>query len=251
MKGVQIFTHSLRQVLNNLPAALRISGVLYLVQVAVSLAFGRAMMSAGMGGMMGGGYGIGALVVMLVSLITGIWIAVAWHRYVLLSEQPTTPVPPFMGERMGSYFIKSLLIGIVLLVMGMVLGMIVGVVAMPLMTHGAGLIALLLFSLLVQVPMIFLGLRMAAALPGTALGTNHPLITGWEATEGEWRPLLQLAIIMALAVWVVQLIGLFVFGGVTLLAQLWQVVTGWPIMMVGLSILTTLYGHYIEKRPLV
>ena len=62
MKGVQIFTHSLRQVLNNLPAALRISGVLYLVQVAVSLAFGRAMMSAGMGGMMGGGYGIGALV---------------------------------------------------------------------------------------------------------------------------------------------------------------------------------------------
>ena len=49
--------------------------------------------------------------------------------------------------------------------MGMVLGMIVGVVAMPLMTHGAGLIALLLFSLLVQVPMIFLGLRMAAALP--------------------------------------------------------------------------------------
>ena len=32
---------------------------------------------------------------------------------------------------------------------------------------------------------------------------------------------------------------------------LWQFVTGWLVMMVSVSILTTLYGHYIEGRPLV
>ena len=44
MKGVQLFTHSIRQVLNNLGPALRISGVLYLVQIATSLLLGASMM---------------------------------------------------------------------------------------------------------------------------------------------------------------------------------------------------------------
>lgn len=249
MKGVQIFSHSLRQVMDNLGPALKISGVLYLVQVLITGALGYGMASAGMG-TMGGGMGLGVVLVLVVSLITGIWIAVAWHRYVLLGEEPVGYVPPFMGERMGSYFIKSLLIGLVLLVLGMILGMIIAVLFGRLMMGGP-FFAMLLMAVLVQVPMIFLGLRMAAALPGMALDQNPPLMAGWQATEGEWRPLLQLAAIMALAIWVVNLIGWFVFGGYGVMAQLWALIAGWPVTMVGLSILTTLYGHYIEKRPLV
>lgn len=249
MKGVQIFSHSLRQVMDNLGPALKISGALYLVQVGITMALGAAMASTGMG-MMGGGMGLGVVLVLVVSLITGIWIAVAWHRYVLLGEVPAGYVPPFMGERMGQYFIKSLLIGLLLLVLGMILGMVVGTLFGRLMMGGP-LVAMLLIAVMVQVPMIFLGLRLAAALPGTALGQNPPLMAGWEATKGEWRPLLQLAVIMALAIWVVNLISWSVFGGYGLMAQLWQLIAGWPVTMVGLSILTTLYGHYIEKRPLV
>ena len=52
MKGVQIFSHSLRQVMDNLGPALKVSGVLYLVQVGISLLLGYAMAAAGMG-MMG------------------------------------------------------------------------------------------------------------------------------------------------------------------------------------------------------
>lgn len=251
MKSVQIFSHSIRQVINNLPAAIRISGVLYLIQVAVGLVFGRAMMAGGMGMMPGAGMGLGAVLVLVVALVTGIWIAVAWHRFVLLAEAPTAPVPPFLREKMGAYFIKTLLIGVILIVVGMVLGMIVGLVAMPLMARGGGLFALLLMFLLVQVPMIFLGLRLAATLPGAALGSDHPAMAGWQATAGDWRVILELAVMLALAVAAINLIDLFIFGGVTVLAQIWQVIAGWPIMMVGLSVLTTLYGHYIEKRPLV
>ena len=249
MKGVQIFSHSVRQVLDNLGPALKVSGVLYLVQVVITGALGYAVASTGMNGM-GGGMGLGVVLVLVVSLITGIWIAVAWHRYVLLGEEPAGYVPPFMGERMGSYFIKSLLIGLVLMVLGMILGMVVGTLFGRLLM-GNMLVGMLLMAVMVQVPMIYLGLRMAAALPGTALGQNPPLMAGWEATTGEWRPLLQLAVIMALALWLVNLISWFVFGGYGVTAQLWQVIAGWPVTMVGLSILTTLYGHYIEKRPLV
>ncbi|WP_426032460.1 hypothetical protein [Cypionkella sp. TWP1-2-1b2] len=249
MKGVQIFSHSLRQVMDNLGPALKISGVLYLVQVGITMALGAAMASSGMG-MMGGGMGLGVVLVLVVSLITGIWLAVAWHRYVLLGEVPAGYVPPFMGERMGQYFIKSLLIGLVLVVLGMILGMVVGTLFGRLMMGGI-FMSMLLIAVMVQVPMIFLGLRMAAALPGTALGENPVLMAGWQATAGEWRPLLQLAVIMALALWAVNLISWFVFGGVGLLANIWQLIAGWPVTMVGLSILTTLYGHYIQKRPLV
>ncbi|MDB5659081.1 MAG: hypothetical protein JWS10_1696 [Cypionkella sp.] len=250
MKGVQIFSHSLRQVVDNLGPAIRISGLLYLIQVIVTLALGYALASRN-AGQIGGGFGLSLALVLIVALITGIWIAVTWHRYVLLGEVPDGPIPPFMADRMGSYFFKSLLIGLVLLALSLILGMIVGLLFGRLMATSGMFIAMLLMAAMVQVPMIYLGLRLTAALPGTALGANPPLMAGWQATAGEWRPLLQLAVIMAGAMWAINLIGWFVFGGVGIVAQLWQIVAGWPVMMVGLSILTTLYGHYIEKRPLV
>ena len=37
----------------------------------------------------------------------------------------------------------------------------------------------------------------------------------------------------------------------SLFALLWGGAAGWVQLMVSASILTTLYGHYIEKRPLV
>jgi len=40
-------------------------------------------------------------------------------------------------------------------------------------------------------------------------------------------------------------------GGVgAFLALLWTLATGWVIMVVGVSILTTIYGHYVEGRAL-
>lgn len=254
MKGMQIFTHSVRQVTANLPAALRISAVLYLVQFGVVALFGGAMMGMGMRGGMGGagmGMGLGAIVVFLVVLVTAVWIAVAWHRFVLLAESPTSAIPPLMQDRMMAYFLRSLLLVLVLLVAGAVIGSVVGVLAGGMMMHGAGVLGFLLMVLLVQLPLIFLGLRLATALPGAALGSDQGIWAGWEATKSDWQTILQLAAILAVAMIALHLIGLFLFGGHGFGALLWQFVSGWPVMMAGLSVLTTLYGHYIEGRPLV
>lgn len=250
MKGVQILGHSLRQVTNNLPDALRISGALYLVQGVVAALFGGAMMSGGMG-MGGGGFGVGFILVLAITLFTAMWIAVAWHRYVLLAENPKTPLPPLMTDRMTAYFLRSLVIGIVLIVVGAVLGAVIGSAAMGLMMNGGAVIGFLLMALLVQLPLVFLGFRLATTLPGAALGKEHSFMAGWNATQADWKSILQLAAIVALGLWVINMIGLFVFGGFGIAATLWQFVTGWFVMMIGLSVLTTLYGHYIEGRPLV
>ncbi|MFD1807815.1 hypothetical protein ACFSHQ_05610 [Gemmobacter lanyuensis] len=42
MKAWQIFVHSIRQVFGNLPEALQISGLIYLAQMAASIAMGAA-----------------------------------------------------------------------------------------------------------------------------------------------------------------------------------------------------------------
>lgn len=252
MKGVQIFAHSLRQVTANLPAALRISGVLYLVQFGVAALFGGAMMGIGMhGGMGGAGMGLGAIVVFLVALVTAVWIAVAWHRFVLLAESPTAPVPPLMQDRMMAYFLRALLLTLVIVVAGAIIGTVAGMLAGGLFMHGAGFLGLLVMALFVQLPLIFVGLRLATALPGAALGSEQAFLAGWEATRADWQTILQLAAILALAMWGINIVGFYVFGGYGIGALLWQFISGWPVMMVGLSVLTTLYGHYIEGRPLV
>ena len=82
MKGLQIFRHSVRQVTGNLEGALRVSGVLYAVQVVIGLILGFGMMAnAQMGPGAMGSFGFGALAVLLVAVVTGLWIAVGWHRW--------------------------------------------------------------------------------------------------------------------------------------------------------------------------
>jgi hypothetical protein len=45
--------------------------------------------------------------------------------------------------------------------------------------------------------------------------------------------------------------NMFLFAPGSVPGLIWQVVTQWVTVMVGASILTTLYGHYVEGRPLV
>lgn len=249
MKGWQIFQHALRQVSNNLTAALKVSGVLYLIRAVIGLVLGAPIM--GVGPQMSGSGMAAGLLMAVISLAIGVWVAVAWHRYVLLSEEPAAVLPPFLGDKMGAYFLKALLIGIVMVAAAAVLGMVVGLILTPLFMGGAVAFGMVLIAILVQLPLIFLGLRLAAALPGAAIGVDHGFLAGWQATRGDWLSVLQLSLIMAVALLVVNLLGIFVFGRIPMIAQLWTVVAGWAVMMVGLSILTTLYGHYLQKRPLL
>ncbi len=251
MKGMQIFTHSLRQVTGNLPAALKISGLLYGVQLLVGLLLTGLGASATMNGGPGMGFGVGAIISLIVLVITGLWIAVAWHRYVLLVEEPTNFLPEMKPEPMKAYFLRGLLFGVILVIAGAVLGAVVGGIFGGLAMRLGPVFFMLIMALLVQIPIFVIFFRLAAALPGAAIGVDHPITAGWDATKDEWVPMLQLALIVGVCVWVINVIGLFAFGSIAILSFLWQAVTGWLVMMVGVSILTTLYGHYIQKRPLL
>lgn len=259
MKGLELFLHSVRQVTGNLDGALRVSALPILIQtVVVLMLMGGAMMGmGGPGAMAGGGMGMGAgmglgmLIVLIVAVVTSLWLAVAWHRYVLLNEKPQGFVPPYNGERMMGYFGRSLGYGLIVVIAGAVLGTIVGSLLSPLLSGGGVVPFLILMAVLVQLPMIYLAFRLTTALPGSAVGSSLPFMAGWDATRGASADILVLSVIAVGAHLVLAVLGFLIFDRIPVASIIWNVAVTWLVTMVGVSILTTLYGHYIEKRPLV
>lgn len=253
--SLRIFLHSLRQVFGNLRGALQVSGILMLIQFAVLLTIGRSMMmdEAGMRQMMMQGqmpWGRIALA-SIASIFLWLWIVVGWHRYILLNEQPRL-VPTMRFDRMLGYFGKSFLIALILLPLALILGFVGGGIASAMFRGGGGVFsALVVMALVVYVPIATVGMRLATMLPGAALEPGVPILRGWEATRGATLTILGVVILSIFLTAILEIIGARLFSSpMSIPALIYELVKQWVIAMVGASILTTLYGHYIEKRPL-
>lgn len=254
MKGIQILLHSLKQVFGNMGAALRISGLLYLAQIVALVIFGRQAMLGGMMGPDGApGGAVGPMAVLaIVTLLTSLWIVVAWHRYILKVEDTGSVVPAFHGRRILAYLGYSLLIGVILIIPAALLGGLSGMLFRSAMSDGMmpGIGVSLLAMLVVLVPILLISLHLSPLLPAAALGEPLGIGGAWAATSGATLDFLVLAVATAVGAFVLDLPAML-FAGSLPMALGWATVTGWIKMMVGASILTTVYGHYVEKRPLV
>lgn len=253
MKGWQIFRHSLRQVTGNFNAALRVSGVLYLAQWTLSLLLlgAAAMTGDGMATMQGGGGSLlGVLVAALVAVVTGLWMAVAWHRYVLRGEAPGA-VPNFRGDRILAYFLRSVGYCLISVLIAVTWGVAVSTLAFATLGTSEAT-AIIVMGFLVYLPLLVITYRLLTGLPAVALSPDAgPFWAGWRVTKGHTGDIIALALVTVAIVVVLKLIGTFVFGQVMILSLIWTFLAGWLQTIVSVSILTTLYGHYIEGRALV
>ncbi|MGL4281106.1 MAG: hypothetical protein ACRCS0_12115 [Albidovulum sp.] len=245
MKGYQIFLHSVKQVFGNFGAAVRISGLLFLVQVFATLFFGRTAMMSGMQDAMAMPNG-GMLLLMLVTLITSLWIAVAWHRFILRVEEPQAILPAFHGQRILAYFGYSLLILIIAAIPAAVFGYLGATIVNALSYN---ILTSLIAMLIVLVPVLLITLRLCAVLPAAALGEPLGIAGAWNATSGATVDFLLLAVVATVASFLVDL-PMILFMGIMPLAMAWGLASAWLKMMVSASILTTIYGHYVERRSL-
>lgn len=250
MKGLQIFTHSLRQVFGNLQKALQLSLVLYLAQIVLCLAVGVNPFDPMLETKVANFSAAQLLVTLIVSLGAGLWIAVGWHRYVLLVEEPQSFVPRFHGDRLLAYLGRSLLIALIAFLIGLVLGFIGGALA-SVIGRTAPILSAVIMIGVVFVPILVVAFRLSASLPAAALGRDVGIGAGWTATSGQTGALLALAVVCVVASLALNLTGAALAAVAPLLGMVWMAVVGWINMMVGVSILTTIYGHYVEGRPLV
>ena len=255
MKAWRIFRHSVRQVTGNLPTALRVSLVPMAVQVAVLVAMMAVIVAfSPMIESSGPDLGLilGFLAGVVVVAITALWIAVAWHRFILMGEAPRGWIPAFHGARLWAYFLRSLGQALVTGLVAVILGMVVGFVVDLLFPTDEGVVKLTAIVLLVFLPVLTLGLRLWAGLPGAAIDGGQGFGAGWDATEGATGTLLALTGIGILAQLGLSLVGSALdYANLWILSAAWQLVVSWLVTMVGVSVLTTLYGHYVEGRPLV
>lgn len=246
MKAWQIFTHSVRQVFGNLQAALRVSWAIFLAEMALSVLFGASGFSMPLSAQSAPADMLLTGLMACALLLGSLWIAVAWHRYVLLVEEPQRLLPPFHGRPMLDYLLKSLGIALVIVLIGVVMSLLSALLLVPLLGPLAG--SLSIFAVLI--PCLVVGYRFSAILPAAALGRPIRFTAGWEATVGESGVMFGLAAISTFATLLLSLPGL-ILGPIPVLGLLWELASGWVQLMVGISMLTTLYGHYIEKRALV
>ena len=242
----KLFKHAFGMLWRNLGSALKISLIPFAVIMTVfGLFFGTMVAGAGPYGPAAPPTG-GMFAMIVVGIVCGTAIAVNWHRFVLLNE-PAGWVPRLHGVRIIAYLLQLVLIGLLL---GGGFG-IASVVASLLMT-GGGAVALLGAILMLALMVFALAAywRLGASLPGAALDDGAGIGETWRATKGNLGTFVVLALILfgfAIAIGVVQMLAMFV----PLIGILIYLAVEWFLGMLGLSLLTTVYGYYVEKRELV
>ena len=251
--GVNLFMHSVRLVLGDWRNALRVTGLLYLIYAVPAFILGLmapqprpdATPSEVMA-TMGSVAPVGIITAILLAVVY-VWLAVTWHRYILLDEQPGGQLPTFHRSEILAYAGNAILLALIMIAFSIV----VGLVLSPLLLLGPlGLIIM---------PIVFISLalivdyRLGLVLPSRAIGQKLTFGEAWAATRGQSGTILVLAVVSAIAAVVINIPAMILaflpgIGGI--LASIWQLGTGWVTLVVGVSILTTLYGVYIEKRSI-
>ncbi|WP_205520561.1 hypothetical protein [Tropicibacter sp. Alg240-R139] len=102
MVGYHLFRHAVLMLIDNIVVALRMSVLPFLALYALTV-----LMFAGISETddFSARTGIGLLIVVLVIAYVGVfvWIAVGWHRYVLLEAKPSPAWPKWSGQSVSSY----------------------------------------------------------------------------------------------------------------------------------------------------
>lgn len=182
----------------------------------------------------------------LLSLIFTLWVIVAWHRFILLEETPEGWVTPFNGGRILAYFGQILKLTLVGLLLSIPLAIFIGIVAA--MASGNS-VALLVVAVPLGVILFLLFYRLSVILPASAIGKPITLRQAWTATEGSFFAILVLVVAGGLFQMCIQFLGGFLIA-IPMLGFAVNLLISFALGMINASILTTLYGHYVQGREL-
>lgn len=247
MTGLRIFSHSVFLLNHNFKDAVKISWPL-LVMILLRLTLvGSRDLAGGDGDL--NSVQIGDVLQIVGSAFVGVWVAVAWHRYVLL-EEVAGPLPPFRGRSMLAYFVTFFWIFAAVVIIALLLAFVL-VAVVPMQPNTVGTIASGMIGVLVAVLGIWLFYRLSPLLPAAALGETLSIREAWAVTaQISWAVLLAV-LIWGLAVLAIGAVVQFVLTPISFpIGMLASGLLNWASTMVGISILTTIYGIAVEGREI-
>lgn len=186
-------------------------------------------------------------------------IAVAWHRYILLDEVPEGWQRLRLDGTVWRYIGNSYLIALILGLIGAALAFVLvffGAILQQLL--GNAILAILIPAVAVALTyLLTAAVRLSIKLPAVALEErSFTLRNAWELSAGNtWRilGLIALLFLVVIAVGAITTgIGL-VLGAATgpagvALSVAVEVVVNWVLTILNVTLLTSLYGFFAEKR---
>ena len=151
----------------------------------------------------------------------------------------------WQGGRMLGYLGRSLLIGIIVVLA-------VAAASIPLMMLMAvmpGVVQSFLPFAMVALGSVII-FRLGVMLPAGTIDRKLTLRQAWQATSGQTDTILVLALVAAGAAVVVQIPTLVSGDPGSLISLVYSIAVNWFVTMIGVSMLTTLYGHFVEGRAI-
>ncbi|KJZ19395.1 hypothetical protein [Loktanella sp. S4079] len=254
----QIIRHAFAMIFGNLGQALRVSVGPYALMIAIYFIAFRvsgvweAINQISMGGRFeqgqfdpsGGTIILTAAVLLFTTLFVTAWFAVSWHRFILLEEYSGL-LPAVSGRPINAYIFRTLLCGLILVGAAIAGLLIISAVS----AVSGGLSAILGIALTVVLSVVWF--RIGVSLPSVAVGKPVKVSEAWQATaplNGTIFGIVAIIVIINLVAGLaVQ--GLYQVGPI--LGSLVDICVQWVTLLIGVSVLTTLYGHVIEGRALI
>ena len=187
---------------------------------------------------------VGDLAAILVNFVLMAWLAIGWHRFILLQEYPSGNFPTWDTRRVIVYALRALQLFGILLGIAVVSFIFLGVLGhllSPVVTY-AGLVFL-------YAAMGWLSFRLCLALPGMSIDLPMTFAESWDKTASLNIELLLLAVLTGIASFLLsQSVAFLPVDG--LLQLVLRSIVGWLTVVIGVSLFTTLYGVVIESRSL-
>ncbi len=246
MTSYNLLCHSVQMIFNNKVEILKL-GLLPMVIYATAMVFLSKVLPGGLNSLQTGDEGTGAgfpmvqvLVAILAMCVAMLSFTVNWHRYVLLEERPQSWISSFDLKRIGAYFIAGFKLGIFIF-------FIMVPVSIFALSVGVVVGAPIFFAAFVLVSVY--ATQLSITLPAAAIGKPINLLATSEYMKGSFWTVFALILLLLLA-------NVLIFGIVALLnngmyvttATCVQFIAQVFISMLNVSILTTLYGYYVEGR---
>lgn len=258
MLGLKLFFHAVRMVINNLGAMLQIFALPLLVVLAVLMAFsayiglGPFFVFSGQSvrfNNMSGGFMVvffGTILVIWVALMNGV---VHWHRFILLSETPNALMLRLSWRQAAKYIIGGILIVLLLILPIWLISMVAGRIAVSFAVQGDLWVARGIMVVVNLGFMIFF-LALSPILPAAAIDQKFKLGDALAAMSGTLGTLLVCAVSLSVTQWGAALATQTLASWSVQLAVIGNVLVGGLTGMIGVSLITTLYGHFVEERSL-
>lgn len=261
------FVHACILVLENINFLFRISwmwiALTVLLEVVRVMMFAGGNFTADIKDTMSSGHIVMLIITGVISLIGFSSIAVSFHRLVLLGEKeeliPTINIDWDVFRYAGNILLIYLASAVIALIGMVPLGLLS--VALYYLTGGSkgAYVIMAIGAFLIFFHVMGMVSRIYVKLAGVALGrTDFSMKQAWNATAGNTVSLATQILMIAF----VSIIIMFIFGLLTALLAVTLGLLGgiiggvmfaivyWLLIMLGISVITTNYGYFVEGRSL-